>query len=204
MINTDEVSVQNKSNNPQAYAFRHAYEKYNKELVNQTDHVKPTISNMYWGGIWLQGRTPLVPMKRDPTSRKNGYTAWSYRLALRDGLLPYYDGTRRFQQDNAKIHLAHDTMTWLVSHGIELLEWPPNSPDLSPIENVWSLLKRKLQNLFPYLRDLKDNEADRAEFERCVQVAWQALDQAQIQKILRSLPDRLRACIHARGWYTKY
>ncbi|KAH7237952.1 hypothetical protein B0J15DRAFT_598431 [Fusarium solani] len=46
MINSDEVSIQNKSCNPQAYAFRHAYEKYNKEVVNKGDHVKPTISQI--------------------------------------------------------------------------------------------------------------------------------------------------------------
>lgn len=136
MIDLDEVSVQNKSDNPLAPAWRHAYEKYNKEIVNKGDHVKPTISQMYWAGIWLQDRTPLVPMKRDPTSKNNRYTSWSYILALWDGLLPLYDGTKRCQQDNAKIYVSNETISWLMEQGIELLEWPPNWPDSSLIENV--------------------------------------------------------------------
>lgn len=95
-------------------------------------------------------------------------------------------------------------MTWLLEHGIELLDWPPNSPDLSPIENIWSILKRQIRRRFPHLRDLKDNEEDRAEFQRCVEDAWRAIPQAQIVACIDSLERRLQACIRARGWYTKY
>ena len=204
MINSDEVSIQNKSNNPNAYAFRLPYEKYNKEIVNKTDHVKPLISMMFWAGIWKTGRTPIILMTRDRRARRTGYSSWSYQKALLEGLLPSYDGTRRFQQDNAPIHTSNSTMTWLLSHRIELLDWPPNSPDLSPIENIWNILKRRLRRIFPHLKDLKDNEADRAEFQRCVGIAWQGVPQEDILKCLESLGRRLRACIRARGWYTKY
>ncbi|KAJ2897773.1 transposase [Zalerion maritima] len=108
MINSDEVSVQNKSSNPNVYAFRLPHEKYNKEVINQSDHVKPTISMMFWAGMWKTGRTAIITMIRDPNARRGGYSAWSYQLALRDGLLPSYDGTRRFQQDNAKSPYGQD------------------------------------------------------------------------------------------------
>ncbi|RPB02760.1 hypothetical protein L873DRAFT_1672583 [Choiromyces venosus 120613-1] len=35
-------------------------------------------------------------------------------------------------------------MTWLRKHGITLLEIPPYSPDLNPIQDIWSLIKDKL------------------------------------------------------------
>lgn len=96
MINSDESSINNKSSNPNVYLFRGAHEKYNQELVNKGGHVKPPISMMFWGGIWKTGRTPIILMKRDPLAPRNGYSSWSYEIALQDGLLPIYDGTRRF------------------------------------------------------------------------------------------------------------
>jgi transposase len=49
-----------------------------------------------------------------------------------------------FQQDNARPHKAKVCLKWFEDHGIKLVEWPANSPDLSPIENIWAELKRRL------------------------------------------------------------
>lgn len=110
-------------------------------------------------------------MERDESSRRSGYTAKSYQKALSEGLLPVYDGTRRFQQDNARIHNFGGTPEWLQVHGIEYIDWPAHSPDLNPIEHVWAALRRKLMLLFPYLRDLKRNKASIEEMKRCLLVA---------------------------------
>ncbi len=40
-----------------------------------------------------------------------------------------------FQQDLAPVHTAKSTKSWLNDHGVGVLDWPPNSPDLNPIEN---------------------------------------------------------------------
>ena len=48
-----------------------------------------------------------------------------------------------FQQDGARAHTSKATIAWLdanIKHYIPLEDWPPNSPDLSPIENVWSIM----------------------------------------------------------------
>ena len=42
-----------------------------------------------------------------------------------------------FQHDNASSHKAKNTTDWLDKKGVEILNWPSHSPDLSPIENVW-------------------------------------------------------------------
>ncbi len=46
-----------------------------------------------------------------------------------------------FQQDNAKPHPAAITTAWLCSRRARMLNWPACSPDLSPIENIWCIIK---------------------------------------------------------------
>src|SRR3954447_22113907 len=69
---------------------------------------------------------------------------------LQDYLLPtinWYDMDMEhiiFQQDNDAKHKAKSVCVWLDNQPFEVLEWPAQPPDLSPIEHLWAMLQRRL------------------------------------------------------------
>ena len=52
-----------------------------------------------------------------------------------------------FQQDNESCHEAHMISNWFLEHDNEftVLRWPPQSPDLNPIERRWDVVEREIQ-----------------------------------------------------------
>ncbi len=107
----------------------------------------------------------------------------------------YGDADFIFQQDLAPAHTAKGTKSWFNDHGVTVLDWPANSPDLNPIENLWGIVKRKM-------RDTRPNNAD--ELNATVKETWASIPPQQCQKLITSMPRRIEAVIKAKGAPTKY
>ncbi|GFX21947.1 transposable element Tcb1 transposase [Trichonephila clavipes] len=78
--------------------------------------------------------------------------------------------TAIFQQDNARPHMERIVQRFFVNHQIELLLWPTRSPDLSPIENMWSMVAQRLTQITP-------PAATPDQLWQRVEAAWSALPQ---------------------------
>ncbi len=79
---------------------------------------------------------------------KTNVTAPIYQDILDHFMLPsadqlFKDADFIFQQDLTPAHTAKSTKSWLNDHGVGVLDWPENSPDLNPIENIWGIVKRE-------------------------------------------------------------
>ena len=56
-------------------------------------------------------------------------------------------------QDNATAHTGCETYQWMAEQSMEAIPWPSASPDLNPIENLWKLLKDKVERKLPKTKE---------------------------------------------------
>uniref|UniRef100_A0A9J8BXK4 Tc1-like transposase DDE domain-containing protein n=1 Tax=Cyprinus carpio carpio TaxID=630221 RepID=A0A9J8BXK4_CYPCA len=165
------------------------------ELAGQLSTVIPwsVKSVMVWGAMSSAGVGPLCFLR----SKVN---AAVYQEVLEHFMLPaadqlYGDADFIFQQDLAPAHSAKATSTWFKDHGIPVLNWPANSPDLKPIENLWSIVNRKMRYARP-----KNAE----ELKATIRATWALITPEQCHRLLDSMPRRIAAVIQPKGAPTKY
>ena len=84
-----------------------------------------------------------------------------------------------------------------------MLPWPSYSPDLNPIENIWALLKRRVEKKIKAMVARKEKVAQDV-FIAVVKKEWDEIPIAAILTSIKSMPERVQACINAEGGHTKY
>lgn len=151
---------------------------------------------MVWGVITWNGVGRLHRVEGKISARV--YTAY-----LTEALLPTIDSLNVprdsiiFQQDGAKVHTAKWTMRWFADQDLNVLPWPPSSPDMSIIENLWAILKKKAKLRLPWT-----NSGD--ELWEVLQDEWYKIDTETVNHLYESMPRRIEELIKAKGWYTPY
>ena len=77
-----------------------------------------------------------------------------------------------------------------------VLPWPAHSPDLSPIENLWADMKKRLE--------VNHQEIPKAQLWEVVDNEWEKTSKEYCKKLFASMPDRLAAVIKSMPGYTRY
>lgn len=149
---------------------------------------------MVWGCISGRGVGPIVWVK-------GAMDAGVYQTLLESFLIPHLedsfpDDDFVFQQDGATCHMAKSTMNWLQQKKIPIVkDWPPQSPDLSIIENLWDMIGRKIEkNKYKNVKELWEG----------VKSAWYSITPAEIESLILSIPHRFCAVSKNRGGSISY
>ncbi|KAI0999479.1 hypothetical protein K3495_g8717 [Podosphaera aphanis] len=104
-------------------------------------------------------------------------------------------------QDNITSNSITDTNDDLHQRFISTINWPPDSPDLSPIEPIWESMKTFIQKKNP---DLDRTQRTPEELRAIVMEAWGSITSEELTELVQSMPERCQAVLNADGDYIKY
>jgi transposase len=150
-----------------------------------------------WAGMSYYGKTELVIFDGIMTSDFYVDEILKERLPI-DGPRIFGDRTWTFQQDGDPKHTSHKAQNWLeqnVPRFIKKHEWPANSPDQNPMENLWGIVQDRV-----YAREPRTVVA----LERIIREEWANISVETLQSLVDSMPRRLDALVDAEGGSTKY
>lgn len=153
------------------------------------------VSLMIWGCITKSGVGTL--------GRVSGYINSSKYIQIIDEkiwgviLKEFPNGNFTFVHDNAPVHVSAETTKWFDDNGLKASDWPPQSPDLNIIENVWRHMKIELGKR-------RHNILNKDMLWAEILNVWNDIPSGFITGLYYSIPDRVREVIKMKGRMTKY
>ena len=146
---------------------------------------------MVWGGIAYGHKMPLIVIN-------GNLNAVQHRDRILSTVAPYVQQHQlTLQQDNARPHVARICRDYLQAQHVDPLEWPPYSPDLSPIEHLWDEIDRRIRRRPQAPQNLQ-------QLTDAIIEEWDRLPQRKINTLVLSMHKRIRAATLARGGHTRY
>ena len=147
---------------------------------------------MVWGCFSADGIGPLHEIKGIMTGEV-------YKEIMKDVMLPHADICMPqdwiFQQDNDPKHTSKVVKKWFQENNVEVLDWPAQSPDINPIENLWEIVDQQID---------RSNIHGKAQLFQEITRAWEAISLDVIVRLIESMPRRCQAVINSKGFATKY
>jgi transposase len=169
----------------------------------ESRYLKPTFKSgrttvSVFGVISLDFKSELFINKAGERNNASKY-CW----ILHDVSVPFYQqlyehrGQALWTQDGAPIHRAKRTQTYMDESGIISMDWPPQSPDFNPIENLWRIMKLRISKRREYI-------TSREQMVNVLQEEWAKITPSNYRTCIMSWSKRMKECIKNKGEFTHY
>jgi transposase len=175
--------------------WREPSEEFSEDCIATT--VGKSFGRMFWGCFSWIGLGPLVPLVGRVTGVAHREILANYAIPTVKLHAKKIKKKFLFQEDNAPVHIAKVARSFLTSSNVELLPWPAQSPDITPIENIWSHIEVKIRQ-----RDSQPSNV--TQLEQWVKEEWDAVPVDYYRNLIKSMPRRVQAVLEANGGQTKY
>ena len=193
---SDETKINRIGSDGKVYTWKRNGEPLSDRTTTPTVKHGGGNNLMVWGCMGWNGVGKLVEVQ-------GIMDAVQYCEILEDGLVESFEKLemdeeeRIFQQDNDPKHTSKRATVWFEDNNIQVLVWPPQSPDLNPIEHLWVHIKRRLQKYSNPPKGVHEL------WER-VEKEWNNISPEVCQNLIESMERRIEAVIKAKGGHTKY
>lgn len=148
----------------------------------------PNYSVMVWGAISRKGKVSFAIVNETMNTDTYIQTLENYLIEPANKL--HGKGKWRFQQDNAPCHKVYKIKRWFEDKGIRILDHPPQSPDLNPIENIWAIMKNEIE---------KENPKTKEELKELLMFYWKHLKNDVIENCIRHLIKTIDKVLNSGG-----
>ncbi|CEI91442.1 hypothetical protein RMCBS344292_05730 [Rhizopus microsporus] len=187
------VELRNRQAVLTAQGMCNASEKFKKECLAPTFKSGRT-SIIVLGAIAGGKKSKLVFMKKGM-----GTSVDFINQVYGPVLLDFYKSldSSVLMEDGAPIHRAKITAEWREAKGINKITWSAQSPDLNPIESLWSMMKKRVNTLCLHARSPRAIEV-------VLESVWREFTPETINKLIDSMLKKVKAVIKARDGPTKY
>uniref|UniRef100_A0A8C5PID1 Transposase n=1 Tax=Leptobrachium leishanense TaxID=445787 RepID=A0A8C5PID1_9ANUR len=190
---TDETKLELFGPMDQRYVWRRKNKAYEEKNTLPIVKHGGGGSIMLWGCFASAGTGKLQRVQGTMNSLQ-------YQEILDDNVMQSVTNLRlgrrlTFQQDNDPKHTSKSTRAWLQIKGWNILEWPSQSPDLNPIENLWWDLKKAVAVRKP---------KNVTELEAFAHDEWAKIPVDRCKTLVSSYASRLKAVITVKGCCNKY
>lgn len=190
VIFTDESKFCLHGSDGRSYVRRRIGEEFDSKCT------KPTMkygggSLMVWGSMRRVGVGPICKID-------GILNAESFVNILQNTFLPYKRKIRGpiiHQQDNDPKHTSALARKWFADHRINVMKWPPQSPDLNPIEMLWIDVDKAIKEKAP---------VNKMDLENCVINAWNNIPKDRCIRLVDSMKRRCMEVIERKGYPTSY
>ena len=166
-----------------------------KWIKKREDYFEDSSSNKQkincWGAFSSNGKCILHFFQRE----YDKLIIWRDIRGLFTWIKRICKGDVKILMDNHPVHESMNSLLFYKEHKTKVIDFPPYSPDLNPIENIWGKIKKEI---------MKKEYQTLSVITKDIWKEWDNITESQLRNYSASMNDRMKSWLQLKGSITKY